>query len=219
MLDYIYKNQVLIPVWCNWNLNLIVLLLLQTSFNSCMVQLKLRTNTAHRSATRVLIPLWGNWNSCLISVRTLIKQVLIPVWCNWNWRPRWQRACLPCCFNSCMVQLKLAEVPLLFQKMPRFNSCMVQLKYSIPTSWNRSSLRFNSCMVQLKLEYDVPNVFRSIRFNSCMVQLKLVFVAQFSHRALVLIPVWCNWNVHFRAMSSEVISGFNSCMVQLKLER
>ena len=52
-----------------------------------------------------------------------------------------------------------------------------------------------------------------------MVQLKFCNNSLYRLAALVLIPVWCNWNTTGNSNSLLKIICFNSCMVQLKLTR
>ena len=90
---------VLIPVWCNWN----TLFLRRQGqmfwrFNSCMVQLKCR------QTAQTLMPL----------------PVLIPVWCNWNTVGDVTKEDLLNCFNSCMVQLKLLNEYGMPKRFPEF---------------------------------------------------------------------------------------------------
>ena len=80
-----FRDEVLIPVWCNWNRN---------------------QNHHHFPFQKVLIPVWCNWNyspifertvesasfnSCMVQLKYPLSSffepvylVLIPVWCNWN---------------------------------------------------------------------------------------------------------------------------------------
>ena len=101
-------ENVLIPVWCNWNL--------------CY----LRIDTTVLS---VLIPVWCNWNYNTDAEYKYLGPVLIPVWCNWNTSIDPKSPPFPEGFNSCMVQLKLriSNADTIIQFC--FNSCMVQLKW------------------------------------------------------------------------------------------
>ena len=149
------------------------------SFNSCMVQLKLRTIRSCATSRRVLIPVWCNWNVLFVSSVCRAISVLIPVWCNWN-PPAFgrRRGYLPR-FNSCMVQLKSIST-----------TCTSTVQYVlIPVwcNWNvGDSLWYAASPFVLipvwcnwNLFFSTFCLFLIICFNSCMVQLKYGFTAVF----------------------------------------
>ena len=99
---------VLIPVWCNWNVEWIA-----------------PRNNRHC----VLIPVWCNWNHIsfisFVSATPCFNSCMVQL----KWNAEAQLVGGAASFNSCMVQLKSSFRASRLQRHEGFNSCMVQLKF------------------------------------------------------------------------------------------